>query len=138
MCTPVASDRVVCFGLGRIAEVFGGVAEIQGLEPGSSPTSGTCFPCSVACGPLSVHKSTQSVDSGVAFFLWPAVENAQKGWFDVLYGLLAGPGQPHGITLPTESEAVTLKRLLDANNQSFEIAQHAMVANQTRHPPSRP
>ena len=43
-------------GLGRIAEVFGGVAEIQGLEPGSSPTSGTCFPWSGACGPLSVHK----------------------------------------------------------------------------------
>jgi len=40
-------------GLGRIEEVFGGVAEIQGLEPGSSPTSGTCFPCSGACGPLS-------------------------------------------------------------------------------------
>ncbi|BCW66791.1 hypothetical protein NicSoilB4_15540 [Arthrobacter sp. NicSoilB4] len=35
-------------GLGRIAEVFGGAAEIQGLEPGSSPTSGTCFPCSGA------------------------------------------------------------------------------------------
>jgi hypothetical protein len=35
-------------GLGRIAEVFGGVADIQGLEPGSSPTSGTCFPCSGA------------------------------------------------------------------------------------------
>ena len=31
-------------GLGRIAEDFGGVAEIQVLEPGSSPTSGTCFP----------------------------------------------------------------------------------------------
>ena len=31
-------------GLGRIAEVCGGVAEIQGLEPGSSPTSGTVFP----------------------------------------------------------------------------------------------
>ena len=30
-------------GLGRIAEVFGGVAEIQGLEPGSSPTPGTVF-----------------------------------------------------------------------------------------------
>jgi hypothetical protein len=28
-------------GLGRIAEVFGEVAEIQGLESGSSPTSGT-------------------------------------------------------------------------------------------------
>lgn len=39
-----------------------------------------------------------------------------------------------GITLPTESEAITLKRLLDANNQSFEIAQHAMVANQTKAP----
>ena len=43
-------------GLGRIGEVFRGVAEIQGLEPGSSPTSGTCFPCSGACEPLSVHK----------------------------------------------------------------------------------
>ena len=31
-------------GLGRIAEVCGGAAEIQGLEPGSSPTSGTVFP----------------------------------------------------------------------------------------------
>ena len=31
-------------GLGRIAEVCGGVAEIQGLEPGSSPTLGTVFP----------------------------------------------------------------------------------------------
>jgi hypothetical protein len=30
-------------GLGRIAEVFGGVADIQGPEPGSSPTSGTVF-----------------------------------------------------------------------------------------------
>ena len=35
-------------GLGRIAEVIGGGADIQGLEPGSSPTSGTCFPCSGA------------------------------------------------------------------------------------------
>ena len=31
-------------GLGRIAEVFGGVAEWQGQESGSSPTSGTVFP----------------------------------------------------------------------------------------------
>jgi hypothetical protein len=30
-------------GLGRIAEVFGGVVETQGLEPGLSPTSGTVF-----------------------------------------------------------------------------------------------
>jgi len=33
-------------GLGRIADVFGGVADIQGLEPGSSPTSGTHDPSS--------------------------------------------------------------------------------------------
>ena len=31
-------------GLGRIAKDFGGVADLQGLEPGSSPTSGTVFP----------------------------------------------------------------------------------------------
>ena len=30
-------------GLDRTAEVCGGMAEIQGLEPGSSPTSGTVF-----------------------------------------------------------------------------------------------
>ena len=43
-------------GLGRIAYVSAGGRYLQGLEPGSSPTSGTCFPCSGACGPLSVHK----------------------------------------------------------------------------------
>jgi hypothetical protein len=31
-------------GLGRTADVFGGVASFQGLEPGSSPTSGTAYP----------------------------------------------------------------------------------------------
>src|ERR671927_1283430 len=30
-------------GLGRIGEVFGGVAGFQGSAPGSSPTSGTVF-----------------------------------------------------------------------------------------------
>jgi hypothetical protein len=43
-------------GLARIGDVFAGVADLQGLESGSSPTSGTCFPCSGACEPLSVHK----------------------------------------------------------------------------------
>ena len=57
MCTPWASDRVVLVpDWAGLAKVFGGVADIQGLEPGSSPTSGTCFPCSGACEPLSVHK----------------------------------------------------------------------------------
>jgi len=56
-------------GPGRIGEVFGGVADIQGLEPGSSPTSGTCFPCSEACGPLSVYKSPLWTPAG-AHFWW--------------------------------------------------------------------
>ena len=33
-------------GLGRIGDVFGGVADFQGLECGSSPTSGTASPSS--------------------------------------------------------------------------------------------
>jgi hypothetical protein len=43
-------------GLARTGYVFGSSQCLQGLESGSSPTSGTCFPCSGACGPLSVHK----------------------------------------------------------------------------------
>jgi hypothetical protein len=43
-------------GLGRIAEVSATSQCFQGSESGSSPTSGTCFPCSGACRPLSVHK----------------------------------------------------------------------------------
>ena len=45
-------------GLGRIGEEFGGVADFQGLEPGSSPTSGTVFP--QVRGPFG------------AFFVWTA------------------------------------------------------------------
>ncbi|MCB5283385.1 hypothetical protein BJQ89_03152 [Arthrobacter sp. ES1] len=43
-------------GPGRIGNVSAGSQCLQGLEPGSSPTSGTCFPWSGACGQLSVHK----------------------------------------------------------------------------------
>ena len=37
--------RLACTGIGpgRIGDVFGGVADFQGLAPGSSPTSGTVF-----------------------------------------------------------------------------------------------
>ena len=34
--------------------------------------------------------------------------------------------EQQGLTVATVVEAETLKRLLDANGQSFEIAQHAM------------
>ncbi|WP_426986266.1 hypothetical protein [Pseudarthrobacter sp. Y6] len=43
-------------------------------------------------------------------------------------------GKEQGVTFATEPEAITLKRLLDANNQSFEIAQHAIVKNQATTP----
>ena len=39
-----------------------------------------------------------------------------------------------GITFATEIEAVTLKKFLDANRQSFEIAQQAIVAMQAKTP----
>ena len=54
-------------GLGRTGDVFGGVASIQRLEPGSSPTSGTCFPCSGAFEPLSVHNFSLMGPAGPIF-----------------------------------------------------------------------
>ena len=42
--------------------------------------------------------------------------------------------EQQGLTVATEAEAETLKRLLDANGQSFEIAQHAILSNQARVP----
>ena len=39
-----------------------------------------------------------------------------------------------GLTFATETEAVTLKKFLDANHQSFEIAQQAIVAMQMKVP----
>ncbi|BCW44726.1 hypothetical protein [Arthrobacter sp. StoSoilB5] len=35
-----------------------------------------------------------------------------------------------GLTVASMHEAETLKRLLDANGQSFEIAQHAILTNE--------
>ena len=42
--------------------------------------------------------------------------------------------EQQGLTVLTLVEAETLKRLLDANGQSFEIAQHAMLTNAKRTP----
>jgi len=59
-------------GSGRIPYVSGGVQCLQGMESGSSPTSGTCFPCSGACEPLSVHKMfTYRPLRGL--FCWPVL-----------------------------------------------------------------
>ena len=59
-------------GLGRIAEVFGGSADIQGLESGSSPTSGTVFPLfrglwSAECGQMFAGGPLRGL------FCWPAL-----------------------------------------------------------------
>jgi hypothetical protein len=42
--------------------------------------------------------------------------------------------EQQGLTVATLIEAETLKRLLDANGQSFEIAQHAILSNGKRTP----
>ncbi|MEW9870666.1 tyrosine-type recombinase/integrase [Arthrobacter sp. HS15c] len=42
--------------------------------------------------------------------------------------------EQQGITVATEYEAETLKRLLDANGQSFEVAQSALLSNEARVP----
>jgi SH3-like domain-containing protein len=39
-----------------------------------------------------------------------------------------------GLTVTTLLEAETLKRVLDANGQSFEVAQHALLNNAKRTP----
>jgi SH3-like domain-containing protein len=42
--------------------------------------------------------------------------------------------EQQGLTVATILEAETLKRILDANGQSFEIAQHAILSNEKRTP----
>ncbi len=42
--------------------------------------------------------------------------------------------EQQGLTAATLVEAETLKRLLDANGQSFDIAQHATLSNEKRTP----
>src|SRR5688500_18214326 len=42
--------------------------------------------------------------------------------------------EQQGLTVLTLVEAETLKRLLDANGQSFDVAQHAMLSNAKRTP----
>ena len=42
--------------------------------------------------------------------------------------------EQQGLKVASLVEAETLKRLLDANGQSFEIAQHAILTNEKRLP----
>ena len=54
-------------GLARIPYAFGSSQCSQGRECSSSPTSGTCFPCSGACGPLNVYKPPLWAPAGAHF-----------------------------------------------------------------------
>jgi hypothetical protein len=85
-------------GLARTGDVFGGVAVLQRLECSSSPTSGTCFPCSGACEPLGVHKlftyrcpfGAFLVAVTVAGYLLPEVRRAASGLI-TLHGFRGPP-----------------------------------------------
>jgi hypothetical protein len=57
-------------GSGRIPHVSAGAQCLQGLECSSSPTSGTCFPCSGPWGPLSVDKLSTCRPFGGLFCWW--------------------------------------------------------------------
>jgi hypothetical protein len=67
-------------GLGRIPHVSRSSQRLQGLECSSSPTSGTCFPCSGACGPLSVYKSPLWAPAGAHFCWWPLRSGGSFSW----------------------------------------------------------
>ena len=71
-------------GLGRVADIFRTAADFQGAEPGSSPTSVTCFPCSGACGPQSVHKLFTDGPRRGPFLL---VAVAVAGWLLLWFAL---------------------------------------------------
>jgi hypothetical protein len=45
----------------------------SGGAAGSSPTSGTCFPCSGASEPLSVDNCVVKAPSGAFFYWWPVL-----------------------------------------------------------------
>ena len=73
-------SRRMWVGSGRIPYVSVGVKCLQGRECSSSPTSGTCFPCSGACGPLSVYKSPFMGPCGGPFLLVAVAPGGSFSW----------------------------------------------------------
>jgi hypothetical protein len=75
------------FGLGstgagsaRFPHVSAGVQCLRGRECSSSPTSGTCFPCSGACRPLNVYKISFMGPLRGPFLLAGAVAGRLLSW----------------------------------------------------------
>jgi hypothetical protein len=64
-----ASGRIWA-GLGWSQHVSGETQCLRGRECSSSPTSGTCFPCSGACAPLNVYKSPLMGPCGGPGLVW--------------------------------------------------------------------
>lgn len=62
----------------------------------------------------SIRKRTEKDGTASCMMLWRDPKSREQ----------------HGLTVATIVEAGTLKRLLDANGQSFEIAQHAILSNE--------
>ncbi|WP_252568956.1 tyrosine-type recombinase/integrase [Pseudarthrobacter cellobiosi] len=91
----------------------------------------------MAFEPLSVHKNSISVHTKPRILGMASIWERKKSDGSTSYTVRwrnPETRKQEGITLATSAEAQTLKRLLDANNQSFEIAQHAMLANQSKAP----
>ena len=82
-------------GSGRIPHVSAGAQCLQGRECSSSPTSGTCFPCSGACGPLNVYKSPFMGPCGAHLCWWRLVSRLLLlAWTAVLLRTPSWPGAP--------------------------------------------
>lgn len=69
-------------------------------------------------GVASIRKRTKKDGSSSYVVLWRDPKSREQ----------------QGLTVASLTEAETLKRLLDANGQSFEIAQHAILTNEKRPP----
>jgi hypothetical protein len=93
-------------GLARMRYVFGSSQCLQGLECGSSPTSGTVFPQVrgfLASDPVdSVHTLFAGAYDGWRSrrvyrwpFLWPVLPSFSVGEFSACYSFIARPGPGH-------------------------------------------
>ena len=81
--------------LGRTGSESACIRETQclrGRECSSSPTSGTCFPCSGACGPLTVYKSPLWALGGPFLLVAAGLAAPSLCWYSgvAAYSFMAG------------------------------------------------
>jgi hypothetical protein len=87
-------------------------------------------------GRSSVYKITKGVYTNVPFFYGQHLYTHQKDGSTSSMVRWRDPKRRsnQGLTVSTLLESETVKRPLDANGQSFEIAQHAILSNEKRTP----